>query len=159
MEAMPCAGARSRIPRPIRGELEKWPLILEMIHEPEETNIVQAIVRDLWALRLQTFTLRINESAEDEDGDESEREVFSSQAGDTDESEDLGFKVGQRYLQWPRLLDSVALCYLAALLMRLPICVSDFYQYVSATSVIWRLGYCSFRLNENDLTPFFSFPA
>lgn len=97
-----------------------------------DTNIVQALVRDLWALRLQGFTLRINESAEDED-DESEREVFSSQAADTDDSDDLGFKVGQRYLQWPRLLDSVALCYLAALLMRLPVCISDFYQYVPVT--------------------------
>lgn len=33
------------------------------------------------------------------------------------------------------MLDTVGLCYLAALLMRLPICVSDFYQYVSATYV------------------------
>ncbi|KAJ6119408.1 hypothetical protein N7523_003688 [Penicillium sp. IBT 18751x] len=91
---------------------------------PEE---FEAVVRDLWALRLQGFTLRINASADDED-DESEREVFSSQAADTDDSEDLGFKAGGQYLQWPRMLDTVGLCYLAALLMRLPICVSDFYQ-------------------------------
>ncbi|KAJ5315154.1 hypothetical protein N7476_005461 [Penicillium atrosanguineum] len=93
---------------------------------PEE---FEAVVRDLWALRLQGFTLRINASADDED-DESEREVFSSQAADTDESDDLGFKARGKYLQWPRMLDTVGLCYLAALLMRLPICVSDFYHLI-----------------------------
>lgn len=55
--------------------------------------------------------------------------MFSSQPGEQDDS-GLGFKPNSRYLQWPRLLDSVALCYLAALLMRLPVCVSDFYEYV-----------------------------
>lgn len=125
----------------------------------KDTNIVQALVRDLWALRLRGFTLRINESAEDED-DESEREVFSSQAADTDDSDDLGFKVGQRYLQWPRLLDSVALCYLAALLMRLPVCVSDFYQYVPVTGV--SLGISNIVAScfmKNDLTHCFLFAA
>jgi RNA polymerase I-specific transcription initiation factor RRN7 len=95
----------------------------------------QAIVRDLWALRLQGFSLRINASADDEDDEESEREVFSSQAADTDDSDDLGFKAGGRYLQWPRMLDTVGLCYLAALLMRLPVCVSDFYQYVLLAAI------------------------
>lgn len=103
----------------------------------KDTNIVQAVVRDLWALRLQSFTLRINESADDDD--ESEREVFSSQAAETDDSDDLGLKAGHRYLQWPRLIDSVALCYLAALLMRLPVCVSDFYQYVHVTEALFGL--------------------
>lgn len=96
----------------------------------------QALVRDLWALRLQGFSLRINASADDEDDEESEREVFSSQAADTDDSDDLGFKAGGKYLQWPRMLDTVGLCYLAALLMRLPVCVSDFHQYVPLTDVL-----------------------
>lgn len=42
----------------------------------------------------------------------------------------MAFKPNSRYLEWPRLLDSVALCYLAALLMRVPVCVNDFYEYV-----------------------------
>lgn len=88
----------------------------------------QGVIRDLWALRLQDFTLRINATTDDEDDDE--RELFSSQP-ETDSSDDLGFKSkGGRYLEWPRLLDSVGLCYLAAVLMRLPVCVSDFHRYV-----------------------------
>ncbi|OQD75094.1 hypothetical protein PENDEC_c008G00131 [Penicillium decumbens] len=73
-------------------QLILWKQCHALVHDHGFPDQFEAIVRDLWALRLQTFTLRINESAEDEDGDESEREVFSSQAGDTDESEDLGFK-------------------------------------------------------------------
>lgn len=79
-------------------------------------------------MRLQDFTLRINATTDDEEDDE--RELFSSQP-ETDSSDDLGFKSrGGRYLEWPRLLDSVGLCYLAAVLMRLPVCVSDFHRYV-----------------------------
>jgi RNA polymerase I-specific transcription initiation factor RRN7 len=72
--------------------------------------------------------LKITASTEDTDGD-TEPEVFSSQAGENNES-GLGFKPNSRYLEWPRLLDTVALCYLAALLMRLPVSVNDFYEYV-----------------------------
>ncbi|KAJ5477441.1 hypothetical protein N7539_007585 [Penicillium diatomitis] len=92
------------------------------------THTRKAIVRDLWALRLQDFTLRINATIDDED--DSDRELFSSQP-ETDSSDDLGFKSHSgRYLTWPRLLDSLGLCYLAAVLMRLPVSVSDFHRLV-----------------------------
>lgn len=84
------------------------------------------VVRDLWALRLQDFSLKLAESADDDDQDE--RELFSSQPTEKDESHRMGFKVAGKYLQWPRLVDSIGLCYLGALLMRLPICVSDFHR-------------------------------
>lgn len=88
----------------------------------------QIVVRDLWALRLPDYKLKITSANEDEDGD-TDPEVFSSQAAQSDDSE-MAFKPNSRYLEWPRLLDSVALCYLAALLMRLPVSVNDFYEYV-----------------------------
>lgn len=96
--------------------------------QSSRAHYFKIVVRDLWALRLQDYKLKITSSTEDTDA-ESEFEVFSSQAGEKDES-GLGFKPNSRYLEWPRLLDSVALCYLAALLMRLPVCVNDFYEYV-----------------------------
>lgn len=64
------------------------------------------------------------------DDENDEPELFSSQATEVGGSDDLGFKPGSKYLQWPRLLDTVALCYLAALLMRLPVYVNDFHRYV-----------------------------
>lgn len=79
--------------------------------------------------------MKINESFEE---DESEPELFSSQPTEKDESQDLGFKPRGNYLAWPRLIDSIGLCYLAALIMRLPICVSDFHRYVPWSPLVFK---------------------
>lgn len=89
------------------------------------------MVRDLWALRLPDYKLKITDSNEDEDVD-TDREVFSSQVIQSDDSE-VGFKPNSRFVEWPRLIDAVGLCYIAALLMRVPVCVNDFYEYACRT--------------------------
>lgn len=100
---------------------------LRLNHDRNVTYTSQVLVRDLWALRLQDFVLRINATTDDEEDED--RELFSSQP-ETDSSDDLGFKSNSgRYLAWPRLLDSLGLCYLAAILMRLPVSVSDLHRY------------------------------
>ncbi|KAJ5678806.1 hypothetical protein N7462_007050 [Penicillium macrosclerotiorum] len=88
----------------------------------------EAVVRDLWALRLQDFELKINASTED-DGEEGERELFSSQA-EANSSDGLGFKTQGKYFELPRIVESVGLCYLASILMRLPVCIHDFYRLI-----------------------------
>ncbi|KAJ5444258.1 uncharacterized protein N7458_008130 [Penicillium daleae] len=109
-------------------QLILWKQCHALIHDHGFPEQFEAVLRDLWALRLQDFTLRINATTDDEEDDD--RELFSSQP-ETDSSDDLGFKSrGGRYLEWPRLLDSVGLCYLAAILMRLPVCVSDFHRLI-----------------------------
>ncbi|KAF4768111.1 hypothetical protein HAV15_002136 [Penicillium sp. str.  len=109
-------------------QLILWKQCHVLIHDhgfPEELEVV---VRDLWALRLQDFESRITDATGDDD-DDTESELFSSQPAGKDESRD-GFKPNSRYLEWPRLIDSVALCYLAAFLMRLPVCVIDFHDMI-----------------------------
>ncbi|THC99409.1 hypothetical protein EYZ11_001133 [Aspergillus tanneri] len=82
--------------------------------------LFENLVRDLWALRLETYSKKLKDLSEDIE----EPEFFSSQpATDVDEPEDFKSKT-----QWPRLIDSVALCYLGALLMRLPVGISDFHR-------------------------------
>ncbi|KAJ5758043.1 uncharacterized protein N7511_006737 [Penicillium nucicola] len=122
--------AKEKTSRTLRGRaaytlfLQCYQLILwkqshALVHElgfPEELEVV---VRDLWALRLQDFTLKITNT---EDDDDTENEGFSSQPGEIDSSGEIGFKPRSRYLEWPRLIDSLATCYLAAFLMRLPVC-------------------------------------
>ncbi|RDW93519.1 uncharacterized protein DSM5745_00841 [Aspergillus mulundensis] len=84
---------------------------------------LEDLVRDLWALRLETYAEKI---AERTDG---QPKFFSSQAGSA--AEDTGpetFKLGGKVVQWPRLIDTVALCYLASVLMRLPVSVMDFHR-------------------------------
>ncbi|KAJ5142767.1 Ubiquitin supergroup [Penicillium bovifimosum] len=130
---------KEKISKTLRGRqaytlfLQTYQLILwkqchALVHElgfPEELEIV---VRDLWALRLQDFTAKITDT-EDDDYD-TEPELFSSQPTDKDDSRDMGFKPDSRYIEWPRLIDTIALCYLAASLMRLPVCVNDFHDMI-----------------------------
>ncbi|KAJ5543382.1 hypothetical protein N7535_005810 [Penicillium sp. DV-2018c] len=131
---------KEKISKTLRGRpaytlfLQTYQLILwkqchALVHDqgfPEELEIV---VRDLWALRLQDFTAKITDTTEDEDYD-TEPELFSSQPGEKDDSRDMGFKAGSKYIEWPRLIDTIALCYLAAFLMRLPVCVNDFHHMI-----------------------------
>ncbi|PLN84478.1 RNA polymerase I-specific transcription initiation factor Rrn7 [Aspergillus taichungensis] len=87
---------------------------------------LENIVRDLWALRLETLSDKINTFSEKD-----EPEFFSSSqpaAATEAEKHTEAPKIGSKYLQWPRLIDSIALCYLAALLMRIPISIADFHR-------------------------------
>lgn len=88
------------------------------------TFSLQNVVRDLWALRLETFSSKIDYRSEGE----SEPEVFSSQAADTSDESDKVFKPQGKRVQWPRLIDSIALCYMGALLMRFPVSIGDVYR-------------------------------
>lgn len=81
----------------------------------------QAVVRDLWALRLQRLSQQI--VALDHDTDE--EEVFSSQPSGLSEGEQ---DEGSRTSHWPRVIDSVGLCYLGAVLLRLPVTIADLHR-------------------------------
>ncbi|KAB8232215.1 TFIIB-type zinc finger domain-containing protein [Aspergillus alliaceus] len=83
------------------------------------------VVRDLWALRLETYSDKINNPSEGEE----EPEFFSSQPSVGQEEPSI-IKFGGKNLQWPRLVDSVGLCYLGALLMRLPVGIGDFHRMI-----------------------------
>ncbi|EIT81806.1 hypothetical protein Ao3042_01656 [Aspergillus oryzae 3.042] len=65
----------------------------------------------------------------EDSSDGGEIEFFSSQPTADQEEPDI-VKFGGKHLQWPRLVDSVALCYLGALLMRLPVGIGDFHRMI-----------------------------
>ncbi|KAJ5374044.1 hypothetical protein N7517_006050 [Penicillium concentricum] len=110
-------------------QLILWKQCDVLVHEHGFPEELELIVRDLWALRLQDFETKITEATEDDD-DDTEAELFSSQPAGKDESDGVGFKPNSRFLEWPRLIDTVALCYLAAFVMRLPVCVVDFHDMI-----------------------------
>ncbi|KAL4997359.1 hypothetical protein BDV10DRAFT_169956 [Aspergillus recurvatus] len=94
---------------------------------------LENLVRDLWALRLESYAKKIPEDGE---GEDSQPEFFSSQpASGREDTEAETFKMGSNLVQWPRLVDTVALCYLAAILMRLPVSVMDFHRMVSRNDI------------------------
>ncbi|RAH83599.1 RNA polymerase I-specific transcription initiation factor Rrn7 [Aspergillus japonicus CBS 114.51] len=98
---------------------QSYTLVQSRGFPPEFENVI----RDLWALHLDTFADQINELSELND----EPRFFSSQpASSFDEPPEA--KLGTTQTKWPRLIDSVALCYIAALLMRLPVSIEDFHR-------------------------------
>ncbi|CAI7655082.1 unnamed protein product [Penicillium manginii] len=114
----------------------------------------EGVVRDLWALRLRGFSTRINETS---DEDDDEPQIFSSQAtpaesenGSADES---GFRPESHFLQWPRLLDSVGICYLAAVLMRLPLCVVDVHRLIIRQEIPYIRATRSIPLEMSEKLP------
>ncbi|KAL2826788.1 hypothetical protein BDW59DRAFT_60544 [Aspergillus cavernicola] len=95
---------------------------------------LENVVRDLWALRLETYAKKITE-VNDED---SQPEFFSSQPASAREDTDTDtFKPRSKLIQWPRLIDTVALCYLGAILMRLPVSVGEFYQMTIRNEILY----------------------
>ncbi|KGO74822.1 hypothetical protein PITC_031000 [Penicillium italicum] len=109
-------------------QLILWKQCHALVNEQGFPEELEVVVRDLWALRLQDFEMKLTDATEDDD-DDTESELFSSQPAGKDESRD-GFRPNSRYLEWPRLIDSVSLCYLAAFLMRLPVSVIDFHDMI-----------------------------
>lgn len=86
--------------------------------------LFQVVVRDLWALRLESLSERLRDPAEDD----REPELFSSQPATTLDEPEGAFKLSGRAAQWPRLIDTIGLCYLGCLLMRLPVTIGDFHR-------------------------------
>lgn len=87
---------------------------------------VKTVVRDLWALRLRALSDKFDDSVE---GDEStQTQLFSSQPADTAEA-DTGQPFHKRKASdTPRLVETLALCYMGALLLRLPVSVGDIHR-------------------------------
>ncbi|KAL5359701.1 RNA polymerase I-specific transcription initiation factor Rrn7 [Aspergillus floccosus] len=107
-------------------QLILWKQCSALVQNKGFPSQFEHVVRDLWALRLEKYEAKIREVSEDADT----LEFFSSQpAVEPDDKLDALTSGGKR-VQWPRLVDTIALCYLGALLMRLPISVGDFHRMV-----------------------------
>lgn len=152
MEAMSCSSQGPWVSGAIRGESQYLRTIYSSHTQPQMSSsneFFQGVVRDLWALRLRGFSMRINETTDDDDD---EPQIFSSQTtpagSENDSADESGFRPETHILQWPRLLDSVGLCYLAAVLMRIPICVVDLHRCVP---YFWQPTLKSYLANKRIL--------
>ncbi|KAK0312035.1 hypothetical protein LTR01_002949 [Friedmanniomyces endolithicus] len=106
----------------------KW--LIETKKLPEE---LEALVRDLWALRLQRLRTRVSYDSDTETDTQSH--FFSSQsegeASASDESARSRKHRGKKIDGTPNLLDTLALCYIGALLLREPVLVADLHRWAS----------------------------
>lgn len=101
-----------------------WKQCYTLIHTiglPEELEIV---IKDLWALRLQLLKVKVDATPDQET-------IFSSQlpVGDNETEDD--FRAQRHVLDkaMPSLIDSLGLCYLGMILLRLPVTVGDLHHW------------------------------
>jgi RNA polymerase I-specific transcription initiation factor RRN7 len=87
-------------------------------------DLLQTIVRDLWTLRLSKLAHRL----ESPQRGDSESQAFSSTAEET--GDDDSWKASKRVngVDSPNLVETIGLCYLGILLLRLPVSLGDIYR-------------------------------
>lgn len=106
-------------------QLVLWKQCYALIHTIGFPTEFEGVVKDLWALRLQTLKEKISEP--------DSSDVFSSQpesdgeAESTEDEKTREWKVQAKGL--PTLIQSVGICYLGAILLRLPVTLGDFHRY------------------------------
>ena len=98
-----------------------------LIHDKGFPSQLEIVVHDLWSLRLQLLQ---DKSTEDLDSGGDSR-LYSSQP-ETTENEDESTAEKQRKKErgMPRLVETLGLCYLAMMLLRVPISLGDLHKLV-----------------------------
>lgn len=88
------------------------------------------MVKDLWALRLQILKKKTDPTSD-------ANTVFSSQlqseAETDDKDENVIRKWSPRGKEMPTLVESLGLCYLGMVLLRLPISIGEIHRYKNRT--------------------------
>lgn len=125
-------------------QLILWKQCYTLIHTIGLPPELESVIKDLWALRLQLLKGRLSDP--DQDGEllftsqpeaKKSREVVKRKLGSTnDEAEDekekdnpRGENVKVRGTDMPTLIESLGTCYLAFILLRLPISLGDLQRY------------------------------
>ncbi|KAI4250274.1 MAG: hypothetical protein LQ352_005393 [Teloschistes flavicans] len=119
-----------RGPEALKLYLQSYQLILwkqcyALIHSLRLPAELEVVVKDLWSLRLRLLQSRVDTSTD-------EATMFSSQVTsevDTDDQQSEGDrKRSSRSKTIPSLIESLGLCYLGMMLLKLPISMGDLHR-------------------------------
>ena len=104
-------------------QLILWKQCYTLIHTIGLPADLEQVVKDLWALRLQLVRSKVD--VEESDGDT----VFSSQpVSDMDATTDTDQSPRRQGKAMPILVESLGVCYLAAMILRLPISMGELHE-------------------------------
>ncbi|KAI1339507.1 hypothetical protein F5Y15DRAFT_74907 [Xylariaceae sp. FL0016] len=148
----------------------RW-FIEECIAGREGGRELEGLVRALWSLWVRDLGIREQRGGkeEGEDSDAASRSSrFTSQTtqsqpqsqwSETGESSDIGLsdattaiEGGKRY-KVPRLIDTLALCYLGCLLRRLPVTIADFHHWAQKSDIDYLAAFHGIPRNVRDRLP------
>lgn len=100
-------------------------------------SCMQTVVRDIWALRLQSLQSRVSYESESEA--EQSLQFYSSQS-EAERTDDMAQKRKARKSKndaIPKLVDALSMCYIGILLLRLPVTVGDLYAWAASGDLIY----------------------
>ncbi|KAF6841941.1 RNA polymerase I-specific transcription initiation factor rrn7 [Colletotrichum plurivorum] len=122
-------------------------------HKPE----LETVVRDLWDLR----TRGAGKPVETDSASEAELSLFSSQIDLYQEDQPSSrFKRAQNWApengnEWPapRLIDTLGLCFLGCMLLRIPTRIGDFSRWARAGNILYTQAYRQLPQEMRDRLP------
>lgn len=108
-----------------------------------KADVQQSVVRDLWALRLQTLRNRVPHGL-DPEAETHSSQVFSSQSesetpteSQSTRSRRSSAKDTQSRSLPPNLLETLSFCYIGALLLRVPLTVADVQKWTNEGDLLY----------------------
>ena len=110
-------------------QLILWKQCHWLVHTKGFPAELESVVHDLWALRLQLLKARVEELSVSE----TPPQVFSTQSEkelSTEAEEAKQSRGSSKGKDMPTMRDTLGLCYLATLLLRLPVSIGDIYKSV-----------------------------
>lgn len=117
--------------------------VLWLIREKEHLEELETVVRDLWDLRIRAF----GSIVPGEDTGEGDLKMFSSLPL-RDEDVDEEVRPKSKTLSWdpergsdwpmPRMVDTLALCYLGCLLVRIPTRIGEFSRWANGGNIPYK---------------------
>jgi RNA polymerase I-specific transcription initiation factor RRN7 len=105
----------------------------ESIH----ADLIQTVVRDIWALRLQSLQSRVSYESESEAEQSSQFYSSQSEAERTDDTAQKRTARRSKNDAIPKLVDALSMCYIGSLLLRLPVTVGDLYAWAASGDLIY----------------------
>ncbi|KAI9880099.1 MAG: Pol I core factor CF [Pleopsidium flavum] len=117
-------------------QLILWKQCFWLVHTKGFPAELENIVHDLWALRLQLLKARTEEPSDTETASH----VFSSQSEDETETAAEEARRKRKKLRGkdaPTLVDTLGMCYLATLLLRLPVSVGDLHRWAVREEILF----------------------
>lgn len=112
------------------------------------------MVRDLWALRLQSLQARVEYDASESEAEHSSQ-LFSSQSeGETTDATHVRKSRKPKAEAVPQLVDALSLCYIGSLLLRLPTTIEDLHQWVASGQLIYYRAIRTIAVSMRQKLPF-----
>jgi len=136
-----------------------------LIHEKGLPQELEMVVRDLWELRVRGFhglkrAVDGEGGGEDESGTGGELTMYSSQESAGDSAASSRSTTRTRVGEWksspggrwnmPKLMDTLGLCYLGCVLLRLPLRMGDIYGWAKNNEILY-LGAVSLGISPTAM--------